>query len=440
MSLLAGLQKQKTEHLALGLVAIGAIERAGWLIARPDFRSASGEAFNVAASVARDGTVGDVFARGSGLTAHFTPILPYIAGYIYRAFGMHSAVSEFILATLSIGTVLAAGYVLFLCIGKLGTPPLWRLGALAIYCLLPLYPDLETTTFRIWEGGLAVLLSGWVLLRVLAADASGDRSIGRWAITCAIASALFFLNPATGVACFAMLGIWLLRRVAVRSWVPYVLSAALILLAVLTPWTVRNYEAFGRFIPLRSNMGLELALANHPAAVSNRNDGAVFWARLQEIHPQESQAAFDRMQAMGGERVYADRLGDEAKQWIRAHPAAFVALSLRHVRQFYFPPAWQWQIYGGTNKAMVVKVGLTWMFAALGVLGALASLLVWRGPYFYPAMLVLVTALPYAMVQPVLRYHYLIYAITLFLGVEFVRRCLAGIIPPSRPTPNATSR
>ena len=93
MSLLAGLQKQKTEHLALGLVAIGAIERAGWLIARPDFRSASGEAFNVAASVARDGTVGDVFAKGSGLTAHFTPILPYIAGYIYRAFAMKPAVS-----------------------------------------------------------------------------------------------------------------------------------------------------------------------------------------------------------------------------------------------------------------------------------------------------------------------------------------------------------
>lgn len=429
MSLVAGLRDRNVNGLAVGLLVIGAIERVGWLVSRHEFRSASGEAFNVAASVARDGTIADVFAKGSGLTTHFTPILPFIAGHIYRIFGLQSPIAESILAAFSIGTVLATGYLLFLCLGRLGTPPLWRLGALAIYCVAAIFPELETTTFRIWEGALACLLSAWVLLRVLDADLASDRRLKTWMITCFIACVLFFLNPATGLACFAMLGIWLLRHCPIRTWLPYFVSAAVILLAVLTPWTVRNYEAFGRFIPLRSNMGLELALANHPAAVGTGDQREVFWNRLQEIHPQESQAAFDRMQAMGGERAYADALGVEAKQWIRAHPVEFAALSLRHVVQFYFPPEWQWNIYSKINAAMKLKLTLTWVFAGLGLIGALASALLWRGRYFYPAALVLMTALPYAMVQPVLRYHYLIYAITLFLGVELVRRCVMAVLP-----------
>ncbi|WP_242139223.1 MULTISPECIES: DUF2079 domain-containing protein [unclassified Sphingomonas] len=429
MSLFAGLRKIHSNVIVLALLIVGALERAAWLILRPEARWASGEALNVAASVARDGTIGDVFARGSGLTAHFTPILPFVAGYIYRVFGLHSPTAEFLLATMSISMVLGSGYLLFLCLERLGTPKPWRLAALAIFCLIPLFPDLETTSFRIWEGALAALLGAWVLLRVLNAELAEDRTLRTWGITCAIASILFFLNPALGVAGFAMLGIWLIRQCPLRAWLPFVVSAVVILVAVLTPWTVRNYEAFGRFIPLRSNMGLELALANHPAAVSGDNQVDVFRNRLREIHPQESQAAFDRMQAMGGERVYADRLGDEAKQWIRAHPAQFATLSLRHVVQFYFPPAWQWDIYGGLNRAIVVKLALVWTLAALGLIAALASLVLWRGRYLYPAMLVLVTALPYAMVQPVLRYHYLIHGITLFLGIELIRRCVAAVMP-----------
>ncbi|RZM14223.1 MAG: hypothetical protein EOP67_64645, partial [Sphingomonas sp.] len=222
------------------------------------------------------------------------------------------------------------------------------------------------------------------------------------------------------------------RERPVRAWPAHVGSAAVVLALVLAPWTIRNYEAFGRIIPLRSNMGMELALANHPAAVGNRDLKTVLLDRLREIHPQESQRAFDTMQAMGGERVYADRLGAEAKAWIAAHPAQFAALCVRHGVQFYFPPAWQWNLYvDSPTNTMGVKLLLVYLFSALGLLGAVAGLVLWRGPALYPAVMLLVPVVTYAVVQPVLRYHYLIHGISIFLAVEFVRR-VVGMVAANR--------
>lgn len=432
MSIVERIRKLSEAHtrlIALSIIAMGVLERLVWLHQHPDTKNGLAEAYNVAASFARNGTIADTFRRGSGLSTHFTPVLPTIAGYVYRTFGLQTFAAQAILTTLALGTVLLSGYVLFLVFERLGMPVIWRLIALGIFSLLPLFPYLETVMFQIWEGGLACLLSAWVLLRLLDADRSHDAGMRPWIGTSFIASFLFFLNPPSGLACFVMMGVWLLRRRPLRTWPGHAAWGALALALVLAPWTIRNYEAFGQFIPLRSNMGLELALANHPAAVSGKDARQVFETRLNTIHPQTSQAAFDRMEAMGGERVYAKRLGDETKQWIAHNPGAFATLSFRHLVQFYFPPRWQWELNQGGNSATGVKQALTWLFAGIGLLGAVLGVLVWRGLFFYPATLIIVPALPYMVVQPILRYHYLIYGITLFLGVEVVRRCIAAMVP-----------
>lgn len=416
------------------LLLFGLLGRIWWLAVRLKDQYVGGEALNVARSVARTGNIADAFGRGSGLTAHLPPVLVVYAGYVYRIFGMPSQVSDFILSATSVITVLAAGYLLFLSFKEIGMTPLWRLGALAVFCILPLFPQLEMVTFRIWEGGLASFLAALLLYCVTRPEPVGSQSLRPWIVSSIVGSVLFFLNPAAGLAGFAMLGVWLIRERRIDTWPKHVASAAIVLAVVLAPWTIRNYEAFGRFIPLRSNMGMELALANHPGALSNRDPKTVMVDRLHEIHPQESQHAFDRMQAMGGERVYADRLGAEAKAWIVAHPTQFAELCVRHVIQFYFPPEWQWNIYiNFPTRTMKLKLLLVYLVSALGLLGAVAGLLRWRGPYFYPAIMVLVPAVTYAVVQPVLRYHYLIHGITIFLGIEFVRRVVNLVLSRTRP-------
>ncbi len=422
---------RRIAHLIL---LVGLFERVWWLAVRAKDQYVGGEALNVAQSVARNGTIADAFEKGSGLTAHLPPVLVLYAGYVYRIFGMNSAVSDFILSSTAVITVLAAAYLLFLSFGHIGMTPIWRLAALAAFCLVPLFPQLEIVTFRIWEGGLASFVSALLLYCVTRPEQPGPQTIRSWVVSSLVGSFLFFLNPAAGLAGFAMLAVWLFRHRSIRAWPGYIAAGAVVLAVVLAPWTIRNYEAFGRFIPLRSNMGMELALANHPGAVSNRDEKAVMLERLREIHPQESQRAFDTMQAMGGERIYADKLGAEAKAWIAAHPTQFAALSLRHVVQFYFPPEWQWNIYVDfPTRTMKLKLMLVYLFSALGLLGALFGLVRWRGPYFYPAIMVLVPAVTYAVVQPVLRYHYLIHGITIFMAIEFVRRVVGLVLSRSRP-------
>ncbi len=43
------------------------------------------------------------------------------------------------------------------------------------------------------------------------------------------------------------------------------LAAALVFLAVLTPWTIRNYTTFGRFVPVSLNAGINIAIGNNPS-------------------------------------------------------------------------------------------------------------------------------------------------------------------------------
>src|SRR6516225_4297579 len=62
-------------------------------------------------------------------------------------------------------------------------------------------------------------------------------------------------NPALGVA-LPFLFVWAALRAGWRSrksWFTPALSLAVIFLCVL-PWTVRNYERFHRFIPVRSSL------------------------------------------------------------------------------------------------------------------------------------------------------------------------------------------
>ena len=92
------------------------------------------------------------------------------------------------------------------------------------------------------------------------------------------------------------------------------------------PWVLRNYVLFHRFIPLRSNLGLELWIGNHPSSdgttygkISDEGRGTFFWAH----HP------FSPLAERKGEMLRLRGKGDfmagkmaEATEFIRSDPAA----------------------------------------------------------------------------------------------------------------------
>jgi hypothetical protein len=395
------------------LLVLGLLIRClwGW---KHGFDFAVGEAANVAISIARDGMFADTFARGSGLSAHFTPSMTLIAGGVYALLGVRTVAAELVLAALSIGLSLASGYLWYRVVREIGVPRGGALVALALFCLLPMNFGLEVVAFRAWEGALAAAGAALCLLIALRLDRAAAptwKAFTGLAIVCAVT---FFVNQAIGLAVYGAMGLLLLRRFPVRRWPGAIGIAALCLAAVLAPWVIRNAVAFDRFIPLRSNLGLELSLANSPAATTGADEHAQFLQRLRTIHPLESKSAFRTMMQAGGEIPYADALGKEAKAWIAENPGTFAALCLHHLREFYFPPAWQWNIYTEGAQAVGPRQALVWGLSVLGLLGALLLPKIYGSRALYPAVFVLAPALPYLIVQPILRYRYLIFAPMLF--------------------------
>jgi hypothetical protein len=93
---------------------------------------------------------------------------------------------------------------------------------------------------------------------------------------------------------------------------------------VLSPWLIRNYEAFGHFVFIRNDFGLQVRLGNGPGA-----DGML----MPYLQPNLNQLELEKYQRMG-ELGYAAECKRLAFDWIRTHPERFAVISLK--RFFYF--------------------------------------------------------------------------------------------------------
>jgi hypothetical protein len=121
-------------------------------------------------------------------------------------------------------------------------------------------------------------------------------------------------------------GLWVWRQ-RYRRGIPSLAGVALasvVFFLVLTPWVVRNYEVFGRFVFLRDDFGLQIRLGNGPYA-----DGML----MAYLQPNLNKLELEKFQQMG-EIAYAERCKRIAFDWIRTHPVRFAVISLK--RFFYY--------------------------------------------------------------------------------------------------------
>jgi 4-amino-4-deoxy-L-arabinose transferase-like glycosyltransferase len=120
-----------------------------------------------------------------------------------------------------------------------------------------------------------------------------------------------------------LLGLWTVyRRYRLgRSWTLPMVAGAFGALAIMSPWIVRNYELFHKFIPVRSGFGLELYIGNN--GYSER------WVNS-SLHPNHSDAELSEYERTG-EITYMDHKLQQAKDYIRAHPGWFAWMTARRV-------------------------------------------------------------------------------------------------------------
>jgi hypothetical protein len=93
---------------------------------------------------------------------------------------------------------------------------------------------------------------------------------------------------------------------------------------VLSPWLIRNYAAFGHFVFIRNDFGLQFRLGNGPGA-----DGML----MPYLQPNLNRLELEKFQRLG-ELAYGAECKRLAFDWIRANPGRFAIISMK--RFFYF--------------------------------------------------------------------------------------------------------
>ena len=104
--------------------------------------------------------------------------------------------------------------------------------------------------------------------------------------------------------------------------------ASVIFFACITPWLVRNYQTFGKFIFIRDNFGAELRLGN-----GNGADGT--W--MEYLHPTQDVYAMRQYQSLG-EPAYVAMRKRQAVAYIRSDYARFTGLCAKRFIYYWAGP------------------------------------------------------------------------------------------------------
>jgi hypothetical protein len=388
------------------------------------------ESYHVAVSLAATGRFADPFGYPipypSGPTAHVGMLTPLPSAFVYRLFDGDSPYAEFILYCWAAFLVCLSIWFCWRLAVVLKAPRAARLAAVAVAALAPLQFRLEMNENRNWEINLATVVLIWILLKLAESDVNGltRRSLVRIGASTGF---LFILNSASGLAAILSAALFHKLRVPFRQWWIAPVSMVLIGGSLAGFWAERNMRELGAPIFLRDNLGLELALSNHSGAVHPADPNATYLGRAKEIHPMLMRAG--ELDAKGGEVAYYHALGQQVRDWIVAHPRDFLNLCGRRFIEFFLPPRWLWSTFWGVPSE-VHLAGLRQLVVWAAALGGLATLLVmapWQRPYAYILVAILGCSLPYILVQPTLRYRYMISTLLIFCALDGAFRLIAHI-------------
>jgi hypothetical protein len=389
------------------------------------------EAGRIARALVNGRGYADPFANAylahTGPTAWLPPLYPLLIAGVFRIFGVYTSASAWVLLT--INSVFSAATAV--AIHEIGLRCFNRRVARWSAWLWALYPAAMQYAVRwVWEMTLTTAFFTWVLvlaLRMTNVDRSTfyvDRSqrttdngqrTTQWLLFGLLWGIIALLNS-TLLLFLPVCGLWILlprlragnNGQRTRPRLQIVLGpmlAAVVFLACLAPWTIRNWQVFHAFIPLRGNLGAELYMGNGPGSTG-------FLMTYQHPHLAPDQL---KLYADLGEVRYVAMRGALAKAYIAAHPAHFLANVFTRVYFFWF------SVPQPIGPPWYVEVGRTLDFGFLSLAGLLGLALALR--HRIPAaglfaLAFLLLPLPYYLITVHARFRHPLEPLICILGVH----------------------
>lgn len=322
---------------ALQVAAIGALHSYRVRPGNDNFEF-GWEMGRIARSIAQGHGFSGPYEGNTGPSAWEPPIYPYLMAGVFKLFGIYTRASAWVL--LIFNSVLAAltTIPIFLIAQRTFDERVAKWSAYA-WALNPYV--WYWSIHWLWDTTFTPLLLTCIFLLALELAQTGmprfstqSRELGveprashwkLWLLFGALFAIGALANP-TMLTFLPFCGLWIWRqryRRALPSLAGVVLSS-IVFFAVLSPWIIRNYKVFGRFVFLRDDFGLQVRLGNGPYA-----DGML----MAYLQPNLNNLELEKFQRMG-ELAYAASCKQQAFDWIRAHPGRFAVISLK--RFFYY--------------------------------------------------------------------------------------------------------
>lgn len=279
------------------------------------------EAGNIGAALAEGRGFSDVFRTGTGATAWLAPVYPLVVAAIFKLFGVFTARAFFAACFLNIIFSSLACLPIFYA-GK-------RIAGLGVASgaawLWALFPNAILVPFEwIWDTSLSALLAATLLWGTLALANSKRRR--DWCAYGVLWGFALLTNPALGALLPFLLG-WAIYRgegEAAQRWQQAALALGLAILCSV-PWTARNYRAFHRWVPLRSNLPFELWLGNNSIFDEHAKGGRRVITRAEEA----------RRYTQIGETAYMQEKWGMAISFIGSYPRLGLRLTGRRFLDFW---------------------------------------------------------------------------------------------------------
>ena len=413
-----GLLKAATSLALILLIALGARVTYAWnqehklradLVGLVPFLNETG---NIAFSLAKGHGFSSPYWQETGPTAWLTPVYPALVAAIFKIFGIHTPHSFFAIVFLNILFSTATCVPLYY-IGK-------RVGGLGVAggaaWLWAIFPNAIMIPYQwVWDTSLAALLMATILWATL--ELADTQSVRAWCGYGVLWGFALMTNPSLGSLFPLLLG-W----AAYRAWQKGLLHQSRPLLACAIavlccmPWTVRNYLAFHRFIPLRSNLPFELWLGNNEQ----------FDEQSQVVPPSDPERAEISRYVHMGETAFMQDKWEKATAFMRAHPRLEITLFARRFVATWTGLEKPFQGLRDTDSPLVRLVLISNALAALGALCGILALLRSRSIYAFPlAVGPILYPLIYYVTHTSLRYrHPIDPALLLLLAIA-----IAAVLP-----------
>jgi 4-amino-4-deoxy-L-arabinose transferase-like glycosyltransferase len=278
-----------------------------------------GEAGRIARALVTGRGYADPFIGLSGPTAWLGPVYPLIVAAAFKLLGTYSVAAGIAILAVN-GVFAAATCVTMRAIGLLTFGETAGVISAWLYAALPF--EMAWASRWVWDTSLSTLLLVMLVWLTLQLERSDER---RWWWFYGLLWGVIVLTNGSLASLLPVSAAYLIvKRKTVRT--AQLLVVTIVVACVIAmPWWIRNWQAFHKFIPLRSNFAMELYLGNHEGTEGLN----MFWD-----HPFWNEAEMERYRQRG-EIAYLDEKGELARTWIRSHPTEFARLSLKRVVTFW---------------------------------------------------------------------------------------------------------